>query len=84
MTLTLAPDTLKLIEQRMQKYGLQSADEAVRAALLTLNELESEPSGRLDPETLAAIEQAEAEAERGEGIPADEAFAMLRRKHFGA
>jgi predicted transcriptional regulator len=41
-------------------------------------------SGRaLDEETLAEIEQAEAEIERGEVIPLAEAFEQIRRRHLG-
>jgi len=55
----------------------------VRVALETLDQIEGEPLEDLDPETIAAIERAEAQAERGEGMPVDEAFEQLRRKHFG-
>ena len=41
------------------------------------------PADELDAETLAAIEAADAQIDRGEGIPLDEAFQRLRRKHFG-
>jgi hypothetical protein len=37
----------------------------------------------LDPETHAAIERADAQADRDEGIPVDAAFARLRQKHSG-
>jgi hypothetical protein len=37
----------------------------------------------LDPELEAALERADAQVDRGEGIPIDEAFARLRRKYFG-
>jgi hypothetical protein len=37
----------------------------------------------LDEETRGAIERAEIQYNRGEGIPLDEAFAKLRQKHFG-
>ena len=37
----------------------------------------------LAAQTLAAIDQAEAQIHRGEGIPVDEAFARLRQKHLG-
>lgn len=59
-------------------YG--SADDVIRAAL---EALEGEAIEDLDPETQAAIERAEAEADRGGGVPLDKAFAQLRQKHFG-
>jgi hypothetical protein len=37
-----------------------------------------------DDETLAAIDEAEAQLDRGEGIPLDEAFERLRKRHDGA
>jgi len=37
----------------------------------------------LDKDTRRSIEESEAEYQRGGGIPADGAFAILRRKHFG-
>jgi hypothetical protein len=41
------------------------------------------PLDELDEEVLREIEEAEAEIDRGEGIPMEEAFARLRAKHFG-
>jgi hypothetical protein len=35
----------------------------------------------LDPETLAAIAEADAQADRGEGMELHDAFAKLRAKH---
>lgn len=81
MQVTLSPQTQRLIEQRLREGHFTSPDELIRTALETL---EGEPYEELDAETRAAIEVAEAEADRGEGIPVDEAFAELRRKHFGA
>jgi hypothetical protein len=52
----------------------------VRVALEMLDDYDAE----LDDATLDAIDRAESQYERGEGMPAEEAFAQLRRKHFGA
>ena len=65
----------------MKEGDYASADDAIRAALETL---EGEAFEDLDPDLQAAIERAEAQADRGEGIPIDEAFKQLRRKYFGA
>lgn len=80
MNVLISSETQKLLEERMKEGDYASADEVIRAAL---EALEGEDIEDLDPETQAAIERAEAEADRGEGIPLDEAFAQLRQKHFG-
>jgi len=84
MTITLSPETQRLLEEQMKKGGYATADDVVRVALETLDQADAaEPLEDLDPETLAAIERAEAQADRGEGLPVDLAFEQLRRKHFG-
>ena len=47
-------------------------------------ETPGEDNDDLDEETRAAIERGEAQYQRGEGIPLDEAFAKMREKHFGS
>ena len=37
----------------------------------------------LDDATIAAIDEAEAQYQRGEGMPLDQAFELLRKKHLG-
>jgi predicted transcriptional regulator len=85
MTITLSPETQKLLEEQMKRVGDSSPDEILRIALQHLNDVEIDGGDYedLDEETRAAIERGEAQYQRGEGIPADEAFEMLRRKHFG-
>ena len=53
------------------------------SSVSALETLEGEAIEDLDPQTLAAIERAEAQAERGEGISIDQAYAKLRQKHPG-
>ena len=83
MSITLRPETQKLIEERMRQGGFSSPDDLVRVALETL-EVQGEDIESLDAETRAAIERAEEQSARGEGMPAAEAFERLRRKHFGS
>jgi Arc/MetJ-type ribon-helix-helix transcriptional regulator len=80
MGIALTPETQKLIEERMLRGGYSTADDMVRVALEMLDQYDAE----LDDATLDAIDRAEAQYQRGEGIPADQAFAELRRKHFGS
>ena len=79
MNLILSPETQQLLEARMKKTGLSSPDEALRVALQTLDELEDED---LDDETLAAIEEGLAQANRGEGRPWEELREELRAKYL--
>jgi putative addiction module CopG family antidote len=83
MTITLSPQTQKLLDEQMQRGVYSSVDDVVRVALETLNQVQGEDYEDLDEDTRAAIERAEAQYQRGEGIPLDQAFAELRRKHFG-
>ena len=81
MNISLSDETQQLLERQMKERGDSSPDEVIRAALETL---ESQTLDDLDPDTLSAIERAEAEIAQGEGIPLDEAFERLRRKHLGS
>jgi Arc/MetJ-type ribon-helix-helix transcriptional regulator len=81
MNIVISPETQKLLEARMKEGDYTSPDDLIRAALETM---EGEPFEDFDPALQADIEQSEQQAERGEGIPVDDAFKQLRRKHFGA
>lgn len=67
MTITLSPETQRLLEEQMKKGGFATADDVVRVALQTMEEIEGEPLDELDEETQAAIARAEAQSARGEG-----------------
>jgi Arc/MetJ-type ribon-helix-helix transcriptional regulator len=71
----------KFIDEQVRLGHFSSVNEVVEAALARLM-LDPEPD-ELDAETLASIERAEAEFERGEDRPFEEVAADLRRKHFG-
>ena len=62
MTITLSPETRKLLEAKLNSGSYQSADDVVRAALEALTELEAQG---LDDDALAAIDHAEDEIDRG-------------------
>ena len=81
MAISLSPKTQRLVEERMKERGAPSADDVVLAAFHALDELQAaEP----DDDTWAAIDRAEEQFQRGEGLPLDEAFERVRRKRFGA
>ena len=81
MTVTIPPELEKFVLDEVAAGHYLSPEEVVTAGLARLM-LDPPPEGELDDETLAAIEEAEAQFERGEGIPIEEAFARLRAKHF--
>ena len=83
MEITLSPETQKLLEEQMKQSGQATADEVVRIALESLRVRETFDYADLDEATRASIEEAETQCDRGEGIPVEQAFAELKRKHFG-
>lgn len=84
MTISLTPETQRLLEEQMKRGGYSSADDAVRAALQTLESVRAaDYDDDLDDQTRASLDRAEEQYERGETIPLDEAFEQARRKHFG-
>ena len=76
MTITLRPETQRLLEDQLKKSNCASADELVHAALQAFDEL-----NELDEATLDAIDQSEAEIARGEFIEWDEVLALVRAKY---
>ena len=60
MAISLSPETQKLLEQRMKESGLPTADDVVRLALQTLEQVQAEDYDDLDPAVREAIEEAEA------------------------
>ena len=76
----LRPELRKFIEDEVMAGNFASADEVVEAALARLM---LDPSPDEDAETVAAIDEAEAQIDRGEGMPLDEAFGRLCEKHLG-
>ena len=63
MTISLNSDSQKLIEQYLKTGAYRSVDDVVNAALKALDELESRG---LDAQTLADIDRAEDQIDRGE------------------
>ena len=80
MKVTLSRPTWEILEKRMRQGEYDSADDLIRIALEALEDLAVE---ELDAGTQAAIERAEEQADRGEGVPVNEVLQQLRAKHFG-
>ena len=80
MTISLSPETQRLLEEQMRKHGYSSPDYAVRVALEKLDQKEGEWIEDLDPETQAAIEEGLAQADRGEGRPWEEVREEIRAR----
>jgi len=80
MTITLTPQTQKLVEERMKRGGFATPDDLVRIALETLDRVEGEAYEDLDDDARQAIERAEAQSARGEGRPWEDVKAELRAR----
>ncbi len=80
MDLSLRPELERFVDQQVRSGQYSSAAAVVEAGLARL--MLDPPPDDVDADTLAAIEEARAQCDRGEGIPLDEACAELRRKHL--
>jgi antitoxin ParD1/3/4 len=78
MNISLRPDLERFVEKKVRAGEYGSADQVLEAALIRLMDDDDE----LDYETLAAIEEGDAQLDRGEGMPLSPAFLELRKKHF--
>ena len=72
MDISLSPELQKFIEEKVKAGEFQSPAQVVEAGLARL--MLDPRSDELDEETVAAIERAEAQLDRGEGIPLKQAF----------
>jgi Arc/MetJ-type ribon-helix-helix transcriptional regulator len=63
MTITLSPETQKLLDEILQTGDYPSADQAIHAAL---DALQWSSTVTLDEETLDALDRAEDQIDRGE------------------
>ena len=80
MTITLSPETQKLLEEQMKTGQFSDADEVLRLALQTLSQTEAGDYDDLDADTRAAIEESEAQLARGEGSTWEDVREELRAK----
>jgi Arc/MetJ-type ribon-helix-helix transcriptional regulator len=85
MAITLTPETQKLIEERMKQGGFPSADEVVRAALVSMDQqdpLRVVKDAELDtlyPGFREKTAQGLAEADAGKVADGEDFFAELAR-----
>lgn len=80
MTIVLDAETQRLLEQKLKSGKYDSANDVVRAALDALDQIEAVS---LDEETLKAIDRAEDQFERGEGLDWREVRDQVRAKFMG-
>jgi putative addiction module CopG family antidote len=80
MNVRLKPELQKFVDDEVKAGNFASADEVIEAGLARL--MLDPASGDVEAETLAAIDEAEAQIDRGEGLSLDDAFARLRQKHL--
>jgi Arc/MetJ-type ribon-helix-helix transcriptional regulator len=66
MTLTVGPKTERLIEEQMSTGHFPDAESVLQAALLGLSH--SDADVELDEEDISAINEADAQGERGEAV----------------
>jgi putative addiction module CopG family antidote len=81
MTISLSPELKKYVEEQVRAGRFASADEVVEAGLARLM-LDPAPDA-LDDEDLAAIDESEAQVERGEDMDFTQVAAALRKKYLG-
>jgi len=79
MDLELRPELQKFVEEKVRAGEYSSTREVVEAALARLM---LDPQPEIDDETLAAIEEGEAQANRGETRPWHEVRAELLARYL--
>ena len=80
MNLQIRPELQRFVEDKVKAGQYSSREEVVEAGLARLM-LDPEPE--LDEQTLQAIEEGEAEGDRGEVQPWEELKAELLKKYLG-
>jgi len=80
MNISLAPETQRLLEEKLKSGKYDSPNAVVHAALEALDQVEADA---LDEETLAAIDRAEDQIERGEVHDWKDVRERVRAKFLG-
>lgn len=79
MDVRLKPELRKFVEDAVRAGHFATPDEVIEAGLARL--MLDPADDEADNDTSAAIAEAKAQLDRGEGIPLDKAFHRLRKKH---
>jgi antitoxin ParD1/3/4 len=77
MSLSLQPETERLIEEKVQSGEYNSADEVVRSALCALAKEDQEYAIRVEA-LRGEIQKGLDELDAGRGVPIDEAFSRIK------
>lgn len=77
--MNLSRDVQQFIDEQVREGRFASPEELIEAAVMDMRDADEE----LDEETLAAIKEADAQAERGEGMDVDEFRAQMVKKFPG-
>jgi Arc/MetJ-type ribon-helix-helix transcriptional regulator len=84
MQVDLTPETQRLVENELKSGNFRNASDVVNSALQTLSQIRNDYEAvvRRAPKTLAELEHTMLESldrlERGEGVPAEEAYDAFR------
>ncbi|HET6247191.1 MAG TPA: hypothetical protein VFE47_05770 [Tepidisphaeraceae bacterium] len=82
MNIVLSPETQRLLESRMKIGSFANVDDALRTALQAAQEAENGILEDLDPGTLQAIAEGEAQFGRGEGRAWEDVRAELTARYI--
>lgn len=82
MNVSLPTELARFVEEQVRLGRFDSPQQVVEAGLARLMFDPPPQDEELDEETVAAIEDADAQIDRGEGLEVDEAFALIRTKCF--
>ncbi|MDB5293902.1 MAG: hypothetical protein JWL69_5143 [Phycisphaerales bacterium] len=77
MELSLPPAIIRIIDEKIKAGHFHSREAVVVAAVLEMREVDT---SELDEATIAAINEGEAQAARGEGVDLDAFRAQMTRR----
>jgi len=77
MRLLLRPEIQRFVDEQVKSGNFSRPEDVVEAAL---DEMRVAAETELDDETIAAIHEAEAQGDRGEGIELNEVRAHMKRR----
>ena len=81
MTITLGPETQKMLQDRMRLNGITSPELAIQCALFVMLERDSKTEDDRSSETLEAIRRGLADVDAGRSRPWEEVRKELLARH---